>query len=158
MKRTVTSLRLKCLRHSPDSRNAVIAVEYDAPVVTDPDAKGKYHWYTNRRTRHTEIRQSENAGRHALPKAVTGDQYENLIEIIVADALLLRRRGAARIPTRAASIESLLKQDDQGRDAVAQFPPVRLPPPQAEAGLQYGLSKMPEMKREGGRPVHPAAG
>ena len=59
--------------NAPDSRNTVIAVEYDAPVVTDPDAKGKYHWYTNRRTRHTDIRQSENAGRHALPKAVTGD-------------------------------------------------------------------------------------
>ena len=59
--------------NAPDARNTVIAVEYDAPVVTDPDAKGKYHWYTNRRTRHTDIRQSENAGRQALPKAVTGD-------------------------------------------------------------------------------------
>ena len=43
-------------------------------VVTDPNAKGKYHWYTNRRTSHTDVRQSENAGRHALPQAVTGDQ------------------------------------------------------------------------------------
>ncbi len=58
---------------APDSRNTVIAVEYAAPVVADPDAKGKYHWYTNRRTRHTDIRQSENAGKHALPQAVTGN-------------------------------------------------------------------------------------
>ena len=59
--------------NAPDSRNTVITVEYDAPVVTDPDAKGEYHWYTNRRTRHTDIRQGKNAGRHAVPKAVTGD-------------------------------------------------------------------------------------
>lgn len=58
---------------APDSRNTVIAVEYDAPVVADPDAKGKYHWYTNRRTRHTDIRESASAGRQALPEAVTGD-------------------------------------------------------------------------------------
>ena len=58
---------------APDSRNTVIVVEYDAPIITDPDAQGKYHWYTNRRTRHTDIRQDRNVGRHALPKAVTGD-------------------------------------------------------------------------------------
>jgi len=59
--------------NAPDSRNTVIAVEYDGPVVADPDAKGKYHWYTNRRTRHTDIRENDSAGKQALPKAVTGD-------------------------------------------------------------------------------------
>ncbi len=43
---------------APDSRNTVIAVEYDAAIITDSDAEGKYHWYTNRRTRHTDIRQN----------------------------------------------------------------------------------------------------
>ena len=40
---------------------------------SDADAIGKYHWYTNRRTRHTDIKNSKNAGKHALPKAVTGE-------------------------------------------------------------------------------------
>ncbi|EMI43326.1 alpha-L-fucosidase [Rhodopirellula sp. SWK7] len=56
-----------------DTKNTVIAVEYETPVVTAPNAKGKYHWYTNRRTRHTDIRENKNAGRHALPEAVTGN-------------------------------------------------------------------------------------
>jgi len=43
--------------NAPDARDTVIAVEYDAPIVTDPDATGKYYWYTNRRTRHTDIPQ-----------------------------------------------------------------------------------------------------
>ena len=55
---------------APGFRNSVIAVEYDSPVVADPDAKGKYHWYTNRRTRHTEIRRSKHAGKTKLPPAV----------------------------------------------------------------------------------------
>jgi alpha-L-fucosidase len=54
----------------PDIRDTVIAVEYDAPVVTDPDAKGKYHWYTNRSKRHTEIRDNPNAGKTKLLQAV----------------------------------------------------------------------------------------
>ncbi|SMP54175.1 alpha-L-fucosidase [Neorhodopirellula lusitana] len=58
--------------NAPDPRDTVIAVEYDAPVVTDSDAKGKYHWYTSRSRRHTEIRKRANAGKHALPEAVTG--------------------------------------------------------------------------------------
>ncbi len=43
---------------------------YDGPITADPDAKGKYHWYTNRRTRHTEIRRSKNAGKTKLPPPV----------------------------------------------------------------------------------------
>ncbi|EMI56148.1 alpha-L-fucosidase [Rhodopirellula sallentina] len=58
---------------SPDPRNTVIAVEYETAIKADPDAEGKYHWYTNRRTRHTDIRQNRNAGRHTLPKAVTDE-------------------------------------------------------------------------------------
>ncbi|WP_372807261.1 alpha-L-fucosidase [Pontiella sp.] len=55
---------------APDARNTVIAVEYDAPVVADPEAKGSYHWYTTRSKRHTEIKNSEGAGQHKLPGAV----------------------------------------------------------------------------------------
>jgi hypothetical protein len=40
-------------------------------VVVVADDMG---WYTNRRTRHTDIRQGDGAGRQALPGAVTGDQ------------------------------------------------------------------------------------
>ncbi|MDF7800830.1 alpha-L-fucosidase [Pontiellaceae bacterium B1224] len=47
---------------APDYRDTVIAVEYDAPVKTDPDAKGSYHWYTTRSKRHTEIKKSAHAG------------------------------------------------------------------------------------------------
>ena len=65
--------KIEVLANAPDSRDTVIAVEYDALIVTDPDAKGKYHWYTNRRMRHTDIRESRSGGRQALPKAVTGD-------------------------------------------------------------------------------------
>ena len=65
--------RIEVPANAPDSRDTVIAVEYDAPVLADLDAKGKYHWYTNRRTRHTDIRQSEGASRQALPEAITGD-------------------------------------------------------------------------------------
>ena len=55
---------------APDFRDTVIAVEYDGPIVADPDAKGTYHWYTNRKRRHTEIRESEHAGKTNLPPAV----------------------------------------------------------------------------------------
>lgn len=55
---------------APDARNTVIAVEYDSAVETDPDAKGKYHWYTTRSKRHTEIKSSHGAGQHKLPGAV----------------------------------------------------------------------------------------
>ena len=55
---------------SPDLRNAVITVEYAGPVTIDPDAKGKYHWYTNRQTRHTDIRNNKDAGNTGLPEAV----------------------------------------------------------------------------------------
>jgi alpha-L-fucosidase len=55
---------------APDTRNTVIAVEYDSPVVAAPDAKGKFHWYTRRSLRHTGIRRSPHAGRTKLPPAV----------------------------------------------------------------------------------------
>jgi len=66
--------RVEVPANAPDPRNTVIAVEYDAAVVTDPDAKGKYHWYTNRRTRHTDIQPGGNTGSHELPEAVAGDK------------------------------------------------------------------------------------
>ncbi|MDF7806404.1 alpha-L-fucosidase [Pontiellaceae bacterium B12219] len=59
----------------PDSRDTVIAVEYDSAVKTDPAAKGTYHWYTTRSKRHTEIRSSRNAGQQALPQAVKGARH-----------------------------------------------------------------------------------
>ncbi|MFC7338744.1 alpha-L-fucosidase [Haloferula chungangensis] len=55
---------------APDARNTVIAVEYEDGVKADPSAKGKYYWYTTRAKRHTEIRNSKNAGQHKLPGAV----------------------------------------------------------------------------------------
>ena len=55
---------------APDVRNTVIAVEYRDPIKADPNAKGKYHWYTNRRIRHTEIKTNKNAGKIKLPPAV----------------------------------------------------------------------------------------
>ncbi|MCP5537930.1 MAG: alpha-L-fucosidase [Akkermansiaceae bacterium] len=55
---------------APDARNTVIAVEYGAAIATDPDAKGKYHWYTTRSKRHTDIRGRKGAGEHKLPGAV----------------------------------------------------------------------------------------
>ncbi|TWT81466.1 Alpha-L-fucosidase [Planctomycetes bacterium CA13] len=55
---------------APDFRNTVIAVEYDSPVTADPDAKGKYHWYTTRSRRHTEIRENRHAGNTDLLDAV----------------------------------------------------------------------------------------
>ena len=67
------STKVKVPETAPDQRNTVIAVEYDSAVVVDPNAKGKYHWYTTRSKRHTEIRRSANAGRYELPEAVTGD-------------------------------------------------------------------------------------
>ncbi len=70
-KTNVTKIQVP--ENAPDSRNTVIAVEYDSKVVADPDAKGEYHWYTNRRTRHTEISDNGHAGKHALPEAVTGN-------------------------------------------------------------------------------------
>ncbi|MDQ8183495.1 alpha-L-fucosidase [Pelagicoccus sp. SDUM812005] len=65
--------KVKVPAKAPDSKNTVIVVEYAESIVVDSDAKGKYHWYTNRRTRHTDIEKSEAAGRHALPQAVTGN-------------------------------------------------------------------------------------
>ena len=53
-----------------DARNTVIAVEYDAPIVTDPGATGKYHWYTTRSKRHTDIRKRKGVGEHQLHNAV----------------------------------------------------------------------------------------
>lgn len=70
-KRNVTKIQVP--ETAPDSRNSVIVVEYDSTVVADSDAKGEYHWYTNRRTRHTKISGNDQAGKHALPKAVTGN-------------------------------------------------------------------------------------
>ncbi len=55
---------------APDTRNTVIAVEYASDIETDPAATGKYHWYTTRSKRHTEIRNSKDAGQHKLPGAV----------------------------------------------------------------------------------------
>ncbi|MFG0289302.1 MAG: hypothetical protein ACF8CQ_14075 [Rhodopirellula sp. JB044] len=58
---------------SLDPRNTVIAVVYENDIEADPDAQGKYHWYINRRTRHTDIRQNRSAGQQMLPKAVTDE-------------------------------------------------------------------------------------
>jgi alpha-L-fucosidase len=58
---------------APDLRNTVIVVDYNASVVVDSGAEGKYHWYTARDLRHTDIQTSENAGRYSLPKAVAGE-------------------------------------------------------------------------------------
>jgi alpha-L-fucosidase len=55
---------------APDANDTVIAVEYDSAVKTDPNAQGKYHWYTSRSKRHTDIRESSNAGKQKLPGAV----------------------------------------------------------------------------------------
>ncbi len=55
---------------APDEMDSVIAVEYAAAVKTDPKAEGKYHWWTNRRTRHTDIKTRGDAGKFALPQAV----------------------------------------------------------------------------------------
>ncbi|WP_442506779.1 alpha-L-fucosidase [Novipirellula sp. SH528] len=55
---------------APDIRDTVIAVEYERPIATDPSAKGKYHWYTTRSKRHTEIRESKHAGQQMLHGAV----------------------------------------------------------------------------------------
>jgi alpha-L-fucosidase len=49
-------------KEAPDYRNTVIAVEYDSAIKTDPNAKGKYHWYTSRSKRHTDIKSNPNAG------------------------------------------------------------------------------------------------
>ena len=62
--------KIEVPKTAPDANNTVIAVEYDSAVKSDPKAKGKYHWWPNRRTRHTDIKTSRNAGRHALPQAV----------------------------------------------------------------------------------------
>ena len=48
---------------APDADNTVIVVEYDDSIVADPNAKGKYHWYTSRSRRHTDIQFSRRAGR-----------------------------------------------------------------------------------------------
>ncbi len=58
---------------APDYRNTVIALEYDCAVRTDPNATGKYHWYTTRSKRHTQIRKNAHAGNTKLLKAVTGE-------------------------------------------------------------------------------------
>ncbi|MEI6891081.1 MAG: hypothetical protein V5783_02815, partial [Pontiella sp.] len=62
--------KIKVPKKALDDRNTVIAIEYDSAVKTDPNAKGTYHWWTNRRTRHTDIKTSRNAGKYALPAAV----------------------------------------------------------------------------------------
>lgn len=59
----------------PDLRNTVIVVEYDSSVVADSDAKGKYHWYTTRSKRHTEIQKSKHAGNTDLLKAVKAARH-----------------------------------------------------------------------------------
>ena len=61
--------RIEVPEEAPDDRNTVIAVEYDGPITADQEATGKYHWYTNRRTRHTEIRTNPRAGKSGLPPA-----------------------------------------------------------------------------------------
>ena len=58
---------------APDLRNTVIAVEYDSPIAADPNAKGKYHWYTTRSKRNTEIRTNPHAGKTKLLDAVEGE-------------------------------------------------------------------------------------
>ncbi|MDP4778260.1 MAG: alpha-L-fucosidase, partial [Opitutales bacterium] len=60
---------------APDFRNTVIAVEYDAPIVTDENAKGKYHWYTTRSKRHTEIKHNPHAGQTELLEAVKAARH-----------------------------------------------------------------------------------
>ncbi|VGO13137.1 hypothetical protein PDESU_01691 [Pontiella desulfatans] len=58
-------------KEAPDFRNTVIVVEYDCAIETDPDAKGKYHWYTTRSKRHTEIENNAHAGQTENLTAVT---------------------------------------------------------------------------------------
>lgn len=58
---------------APDVKDTVIAVEYDGPIETDLAAQGKYHWFTNRRVRHTDIRESDRAGEPALPETAIED-------------------------------------------------------------------------------------
>ncbi|MDQ8209464.1 alpha-L-fucosidase [Coraliomargarita sp. SDUM461003] len=60
---------------APDFRNTVIAVEYEAPIVADADAEGKYHWYTTRSKRHTEIKNNAHAGKTKLLQAVKGARH-----------------------------------------------------------------------------------
>ncbi|MGJ8649404.1 MAG: alpha-L-fucosidase [Opitutaceae bacterium] len=59
----------------PDFRNTVIAVEYDAPIVADENAKGKYHWYTTRSKRHTGIKHNAHAGQTELLEAVKAARH-----------------------------------------------------------------------------------
>ena len=58
-------------KEAPDYRDTVIAVEYDSAIKTDPQAQGKYYWYTSRDKRHTEIQDNPHAGQTRLLKAVT---------------------------------------------------------------------------------------
>ncbi len=60
-------------KEAPDYRDTVIALEYKAPIVTDAEATGTYHWYTTRSKRHTEIRKNARAGNTKNLKAVTGE-------------------------------------------------------------------------------------
>ena len=62
--------KIEVPEEAPDPLDTVIAVEYDKPVVSDPDAEGKFHWYTTRSKRHTDIRESKGAGQQKLPGAV----------------------------------------------------------------------------------------
>ena len=55
----------------PDTRNTVIAVEYETPIKTDPEAKGEYHWYTTRSKRHTKIKSNKHAGQTKNLEAIT---------------------------------------------------------------------------------------
>ncbi len=61
---------VKVPENAPDERDTVIAVEYAGPITSDPQAKGKYHWYTTRSKRHTEIRKRKGAGEQILQEAV----------------------------------------------------------------------------------------
>ncbi len=58
-----------------DERNTVIALEYDAAIVADPNAKGQYHWYTTRSKRHTDIKHNAHAGQTELLEAVKAARH-----------------------------------------------------------------------------------
>ncbi len=62
----------------PDLRNTVIAVEYDAPIVADSAATGKYHWYTTRSKRHTEIRKHAHVGNTRDLKLLRGSSIHEI--------------------------------------------------------------------------------
>lgn len=57
-------------KQAPDNKNTVIVVEYSEPLISDVNAVGKYHWYTTRTMRHTDIKNNRFAGKNDLPEAV----------------------------------------------------------------------------------------